>query len=216
VSRGTDRGPAGDARSGAAANHVDHRDPAGRTPSDEGGPPPGARDDREQLDRMQRLWTPWRMSYVRRPQVEDPDCPFCRLPSRPEEEDPDTLILFRGPQAFVILNAYPYNPGHLMIVPYRHVAAYEDLETDELHEIADLTHRSVRALKASAGAPGFNIGWNIGGVAGAGIAEHLHQHVVPRWGGDTNFMPVVGQTRVLPQLLGETYERLRPQFAGTP
>ena len=171
------------------------------------------RDDREQLDRMQRLWTPWRMAYVRDPDRKDTGCPFCELPARGPERDEDTLILHRGHHAFVILNAYPYNPGHLMIVPYRHFAAFEELDTPELHEIAELARRAVRALKACAGPHAFNIGWNVGGLAGAGIAEHLHQHVVPRWGGDTNFMPVVGQTRVLPQLLGETYALLRPAFA---
>lgn len=175
-------------------------------------PPPGMRDDREQLDTMQRLWTPWRMAYVRDPDRADRACPFCELPARGVEHDADTLIVHRGDHAFVILNAYPYNPGHMMMVPYRHVAEYDDLERTELHEIADLTHRAVRALKACAGPHAFNIGWNVGGLAGAGIAEHLHQHVVPRWGGDTNFMPVVSQTRVLPQLLAETYELLQPAF----
>ena len=174
--------------------------------------PPGLRDDREQLDTMQRLWTPWRMAYIRDPDRADAGCPFCELPRRGEEHDDESLILHRGEQAFVILNAYPYNPGHLMIVPYRHTAQYEFLKTDELYEIADLSRRAVRALKDCAGPQAFNLGWNVGSAAGAGIAEHLHQHVVPRGGGDTNFMPVVGQTRVLPQLLGDTYELLRPAF----
>ena len=181
---------------------------------DSGAVPPGARDDREQLDAMQRLWTPWRMAYIRDPSRADVGCPFCVLPERGAEHDEETLILHRGEYSFVILNAYPYNPGHLMIVPYRHIAAFEDLETPELYEIAELSRRSVRALKDCAGPGAFNIGWNVGAVAGAGIAEHLHEHVVPRWGGDTNFMPVIGQTRVLPQLLGDTYELLRPAFAA--
>jgi ATP adenylyltransferase len=113
----------------------------------------------------------------------------------------------------VILNAFPYNPGHLMAVPFRHLAAFEELSREELHELADLSQRAVRALQACSSPHAFNIGMNIGGVAGAGIADHLHQHVVPRWGGDTNFMPVIGRTRVLPQLLEETYDRLVPAFA---
>lgn len=177
--------------------------------------PPGAdRGDREQLDSMQRLWTPWRMAYVRDPERSGTGCPFCELPAQGPDHDAETLIVHRGEQAFVILNAYPYNPGHLMVVPFRHIAAFTDLTTPELHEIAELTQRSVRALAAGTGPHAYNIGWNVGGLAGAGIAEHLHQHVVPRWGGDTNFMPVVGQTRVLPQLLGETYALLRPAFAA--
>lgn len=177
-------------------------------------PPGGDRDAREQLDSMQRLWTPWRMAYVRDPGRSEAGCPFCELPGRGADRDDETLIVHRGDGAFVILNAYPYNPGHLMVVPFRHLADFVELSPAELHEIADLTQRSVRALAACAGPHAYNIGWNVGGLAGAGIAEHLHQHVVPRWGGDTNFMPVVGQTRVLPQLLGETYELLRPAFAA--
>ena len=174
--------------------------------------PPAGHDDRERLDGMERLWSPWRMAYVRDPRRVDLGCPFCRLPAQGPDHDAEALIVHRGPRTFVILNAYPYNPGHLMIVPYRHIAAFEELERDELHEIAELTQRAVQALNAASGPHAFNIGWNVGSLAGAGIAEHLHEHVVPRWGGDTNFMPVVGQTRVLPQLLADTYELLRPAF----
>ena len=164
------------------------------------------------LDQLQRLWTPWRMGYIRG-DGELEGCPFCVLPARGPEHDPDTLILHRGPVAFVILNAYPYNPGHLMVVPYRHVSDFQELSTDEIHEMAGLCQRGVRALKSSSGPQGFNIGINVGAAAGAGIADHIHQHVVPRWGGDTNFMPVIGQTRVLPELLEETFDRLQPAFA---
>jgi ATP adenylyltransferase len=118
--------------------------------------------------------------------------------------DEDGLIAHRGAVAYVVLNLYPYNPGHLMVVPYRHVADLTEVTPDESAEIATLTADAMRAIRQASGAHGFNIGVNQGTAAGAGIAQHLHQHVVPRWGGDTNFMPVVGQTKVLPQLLGET------------
>ena len=165
------------------------------------------------LDELQRLWTPWRMGYIRG-DGELEGCPFCVLPARGPAHDRDTLILHRGPLAFVILNAYPYNPGHLMVVPYRHVSGFQELSTEEVQEMASLCQRGVRALKASSRPQGFNIGINVGAAAGAGIADHIHQHVVPRWGGDTNFMPVIGQTRVLPELLEETYDRLHPAFAA--
>lgn len=180
-----------------------------------GEPQAGARPAQRavRLDALQRLWTPWRMSYINDPDRKVAGCPFCVLPARGPEHDAETLILHRGTRCYVILNAYPYNPGHLMVVPFRHVARYEELEADELHELADLSQRSVRALLATSGPDAFNIGFNVGSTAGAGIAEHIHQHVVPRWEGDTNFMPIIGQTRVLPELLDETYERLAPAFA---
>ena len=166
----------------------------------------------QRLDELQRLWTPWRMAYIRDEEPELEGCPFCVLPARDPADDADTLILFRGASCFCILNAYPYNPGHLMVVPYRHIADYDALDDTELTEMAMLTRRAVRALRASSGPHAFNLGLNAGRIAGAGIADHVHQHVVPRWGGDTNFMPVIGQTRVLPELLSETYEGLRPAF----
>jgi len=140
------------------------------------------------------------------PDAADEDgCPFCSIPSMTDE---DGLVVRRGEVTYVVLNLYPYNPGHLMVCPYRHVADYTDLDTAEVTEIAELTRQSMSAIRTASGAHGFNIGMNQGHVAGAGIAAHLHQHVVPRWGGDTNFMPVVGQTKVLPQLLRETRELL--------
>ncbi len=154
------------------------------------------------------------MGYIKGAERDYEGCPFCVLPARGPGADAASLILHRGEHAFVILNAYPYNPGHLMAVPYRHVAGLDEVTSDELHEMADLCQRAVRALKAASGPHAFNVGINVGGLAGAGIADHLHQHVVPRWGGDTNFMPVVGQTRVLPELLEETYARLAPAFAA--
>jgi len=154
------------------------------------------------------------MSYVTAPDDARTGCPFCTLPADGAEHDRENLILHRGVRAFAILNLYPYNPGHLMAVPYRHVADFTDLTPEELHEVAELCQRGVRALRAAAGAQAFNIGLNLGSIAGAGISEHLHQHVVPRWGGDSNFMPVIGRTKVLPELLTETFDRLAPAFAA--
>ncbi|TMR40817.1 HIT domain-containing protein [Actinomadura geliboluensis] len=132
-------------------------------------------------------------------------CPFCEIP---QMDDDDGLVVARGESVFAVLNLYPYNSGHLMVVPYRHVADYTELEEPEYVELATYTQRALTALRKASGAQGFNVGMNLGLVAGAGIAAHLHQHVVPRWGGDTNFMPVVGHTRVLPQLLRDTRQML--------
>jgi ATP adenylyltransferase len=160
-------------------------------------------------DRFQRLWTPHRMAYIKgEAQVAadgGQECPFCRIP---QLSDRDGLIVARGGLVYTVLNLYPYNPGHVMVVPYRHVADYTDLGEPETAELAEHTKLAMTALRAASGAQGFNIGMNMGGVAGAGIAGHLHQHVVPRWGGDTNFMPVIAGTKVLPQLLGDTRDLL--------
>ena len=161
-------------------------------------------------DDFQRLWTPHRMAYIKgegKPTGAGADdgCPFCEIPKMSDE---DGLIVARGQWVYSVLNLYPYNSGHLMVVPYRHVADYTELDEAEYGELARLTRRSLTALRKASGAQGFNVGMNLGHVAGAGIAAHLHQHVVPRWGGDTNFMPVVGQTKVLPQLLGDTRDML--------
>ncbi len=146
------------------------------------------------------------MAYIRgenkpRGQEADNPCPFCRVPALSDE---DGLVVARGSAVFTILNLYPYNSGHLMVCPYRHAADYTELTEAETAELADHTKRAMRALRDASGAQGFNVGMNLGLSAGAGIAAHLHQHVVPRWGGDTNFMPVVGHTKVLPQLLRDT------------
>ena len=160
-------------------------------------------------DALQRLWTPHRLAYVQgegQPTSDEPaGCPFCRLIGMPDE---DALILARGERVWAVLNLYPYNPGHLMVLPYRHVADYTDLTPPEVGELAEFTQRAMTVVRSVSGAHGFNIGMNQGVIAGAGIAAHLHQHVVPRWGGDANFMPVIGHTKVLPQLLGETRELL--------
>ncbi|ATY12773.1 HIT domain-containing protein [Amycolatopsis sp. AA4] len=161
-------------------------------------------------DALQRLWTPHRMAYIRgqdKPDGEESDgCPFCRLPGL--GDDKRALIVARGETVFAVLNLYPYNPGHLMVVPYRHVADYPDLTADETRELAEFTQHAMGVIRAVSAAHGFNIGMNQGVIAGAGIAAHLHQHLVPRWGGDANFMPVIGHTKVLPQLLGETRDLL--------
>ena len=166
---------------------------------------PFEQDGAGEPDGFRRLWMPHRMAYIKgenRATSDTPDeCPFCRAPKLP---DADGLIVARGTSVFTVLNLYPYNSGHLMVCPYRHVADYTELDPAETTELAEHTKLAMTALRTASGAQGFNIGMNMGGVAGAGIAAHLHQHVVPRWGGDTNFMPVVAGVKVLPQLLGET------------
>ena len=163
---------------------------------------------------MDRIWSPWRMAYIQaaKEQGEDGGCIFCDLPA--EGDDVRTMILARGELAFVIVNSFPYNPGHLMVAPFRHVGAFTSLEAAELADVDALVARSIRALEQEMEPHGYNLGMNLGRVAGAGIPDHVHWHLVPRWNGDTNFMPVVGQTRVLPELLEETYARLRPRFEG--
>lgn len=145
------------------------------------------------------------MVYLRgegRPASAEPhDCPFCAAPKLSNEAG---LIVHRGGSAYVVMNLYPYNAGHILVCPFRHVADYTELTISERDEIARLTQDAMSVIREVSGAQGFNIGMNQGGIAGAGIAAHLHQHVVPRWGGDTNFMPVVGQTKVMPELLEET------------
>jgi ATP adenylyltransferase len=171
-----------------------------------------------ETDAFQRLWTPHRMAYIKGQEGQtdseaEQACPFCAIPSMSDE---DGLIVRRGEAAYAVLNLYPYNPGHLMVCPYRHVADYTDLHADEVTEVAELTRQAMTTIRHASGAHGFNIGLNQGTVAGAGIAAHLHQHVVPRWGGDTNFMPVVGQTKVLPQLLRDTRDLLASAWPSGP
>lgn len=161
-------------------------------------------------DGLQRLWMPHRMAYIRGEGKSGPEpsgqrCPFCRIITM---DDAEGLVIARGATVYAVLNLYPYNPGHLMVVPYRHVADYPDLTPQETTELATFTQRAMLVSRRAAAPHGFNIGINQGSVAGAGIAAHLHQHVVPRWGGDANFMPVIGGTKVLPQLLSETHTLL--------
>lgn len=158
-------------------------------------------------DAFDRLWTPHRIVYIKgenKPATGDvADCPFCQIP---EMGDSEGLIVHRGEVAYVVLNLYPYNAGHILVCPFRHVADYTDLTDEETAEIASLTKVSMEVVRSVTQPHGFNIGINQGTVAGAGIAAHLHQHVVPRWGGDANFLPVIGQTKTMPQLLDETRE----------
>lgn len=161
---------------------------------------------------MDRLWTPWRMEYIKSAATseEEPGCIFCDLPA--VGDDDEVYILARGPRGFVILNKYPYNPGHLMVAPFDHVGDLAEMEDETLTDVARLVRESVRVIRDAWEPSGFNVGMNLGRVAGAGIPHHVHWHVVPRWDGDTNFMPVVGQTKVLPELLEETYAKLKPHF----
>ena len=167
-----------------------------------------------EADGFERLWTPHRMVYLggenKPPTDAARDCPFCTIPAR---GDRDGLIVHRGELAYVVLNLYPYSPGHLLVCPYRHVADYPDLTEDETGAVAALTQQSMRVVRAASAPHGFNLGINQGAVAGAGIAAHLHQHVVPRWAGDANFLPVIGQTKALPQLLDQTWQVLHRTWA---
>ncbi|QQS00495.1 MAG: HIT domain-containing protein [Austwickia sp.] len=159
-------------------------------------------------DGFERLWTPHRMAYItgEKPAGDAGEgCPFCTAPGR---DDAEGLIVHRGELCFVVMNLFPYNPGHVLICPYRHVAAYVDLTDEETVEFTALTKAAVRALQKASNPHGFNLGMNQGGVAGAGVAAHLHQHVVPRWGGDANFLPIIAQTKALPTLLEDARRAL--------
>ncbi len=198
-----------DPGAGAAHDDVVPRPGSGATdrPDDLAGVP----------DAFERLWTPHRMAYIGgqdKPTDADagPGCPFCRIPSLSDE---DGLVVARGETAYVVMNLYPYNSGHVLVCPYRHVADYTDLTDDEVADVATLTQTAMRVLRAVSGPHGFNLGMNQGDVAGAGIAAHLHQHVVPRWGGDSNFLPIVGRSRALPELLGDTRARLAAAWPGS-
>jgi ATP adenylyltransferase len=166
-------------------------------------------------DDLDRLWTPHRMAYIRgenKPtDASSGECPFCRIPTLSDE---DGLVVRRGELAYAVLNLYPYAPGHLMLCPYRHIADYTDTTDEEAAEIAVLTRQAMRVVRSVSGAEGFNIGMNQGHIAGAGIAAHLHQHVVPRWPGDQNFMPIIGRTKTLPELLADTRGLLADAWAA--
>jgi ATP adenylyltransferase len=159
---------------------------------------------------MDRLFTPWRLAYVSEASRSDPGCIFCDALARIDEEP---LVVHRGRRTFVILNKYPYNNGHVMVVPHRHTGELGALDADELAEMMALAQLVEKALTAMYRPHGFNLGLNIGKPAGAGVLDHLHLHVVPRWNGDTNFMTVLGETRVLPEELGATADRLRSALA---
>jgi len=159
---------------------------------------------------MDRLWTPWRFDYIRNLDRVEPGCVFCRI--RDDAADQVNFVLHRGPSLFVLLNLFPYTSGHLLIVAARHVSTLEDAAPAELHEMVDAARLCERALRAEYSPDGFNLGFNIGRAAGAGVECHLHMHVLPRWTGDANFLSVVGETRVLPEELPRTYTRLLPHF----
>ncbi|MBI2263916.1 MAG: HIT domain-containing protein [Armatimonadetes bacterium] len=150
------------------------------------------------------MWAPWRSQYLTQEQPKD--CIFCTKPK--EERDPENYILFRNTKSFAILNIFPYNNGHTMVVPFRHAASLDSLSPEELEDIMVASRWVTQALTATYHPDGFNLGMNIGASAGAGIAGHIHMHIVPRWNGDTNFMPIVGETKVVNEALDETYRKL--------
>ena len=160
-------------------------------------------------DAWARLWAPHRLDYLRgenRPlDGNDIPCPFCTIPEKSDEEG---LIVHRGKAAYVVMNLYPYNPGHLLVCAYRHVADLTDLTEAERNEVSALTAHAMKTIRKVSAPAGFNLGMNQGAISGAGVAAHIHQHVVPRWSGDANFMPIIGQTKVLPQLLHLTRQEL--------
>ena len=160
-------------------------------------------------DGWHRLWAPHRLEYLRgenRPLADNEvECPFCRIPKL---DDAQGLVVHRGTDAFVVMNLYPYNPGHLLVCAYRHVPDLTDLTTEERNEISALTAHAMTTIRKVSSPGGFNLGMNQGAISGAGVAEHIHQHVVPRWSGDANFMPIIGKTKVLPQLLQITRDEI--------
>jgi ATP adenylyltransferase len=184
-------------------------------PGVSGGPELVEQDGVATADLFRRLWTPHRMAYIKGEpgsgREVDGGCPFCRLPGVPDE---DGLVVARGRLVYAVLNLHPYNPGHLMVVPYRHVADLTELTTGESTELTEFTQAALRALRVVSAPQAFNVGLNLGTVAGGSLADHLHQHVVPRWGGDANFIAVVGLTKVIPQLLSDTRARLAQAWPG--
>ena len=157
---------------------------------------------------MEYIWAPWRIQYI---QMEKPDgCILCEKPK--EDNDVANYILYRGKQNFIILNSYPYNPGHLMVAPYRHVASPEELTGVERNEHFNLVSRCITVLRKEFSPAGFNVGINLGRIAGAGIEDHVHSHIIPRWQGDTNFVTVVSDIRVIPEALADTYQKLQGKF----
>jgi len=157
---------------------------------------------------MNKLWAPWRIDYIRAPKHEG--CIFCKKSQ--STQDRDNLVLYRGKESFVLMNLYPYSNGHLMVSPYKHTADTNEISQEGNQEIMNLVNKSMNILKNSMGADGFNFGANFGKAGGAGIEEHIHFHIVPRWIGDTNFMPVVGNTKVMVEGLKETWDSIIPQF----
>ncbi|MDO8519733.1 MAG: HIT domain-containing protein [Deltaproteobacteria bacterium] len=158
----------------------------------------------------QILWAPWRMEFISKAHKKVRGCIFCSLPKKGNPRK--NLVLHRGKKAFVLLNRYPYTNGHLLISPFRHFNLFEEITAEEHREMGELVARSIAALKRSVHPQGFNVGLNLGKAAGAGIEGHLHYHVVPRWVGDSNFMPIIGGTRSMPEYIDETYVKLKKYF----
>ena len=162
---------------------------------------------------MDQIFAPWRIQWVERDEGDGDDgCPFCDLPER--GDDTDARIVARSERTFVLFNNYPYNPGHVMVIPYRHTGEYGSLSDAELLDHARVKARTFDALEAALGPDAFNAGLNLGGPAGGSIADHLHTHVVPRWNGDTNFMPVIAETSVIVEAIADTYDRVHDAFAA--
>ncbi len=161
---------------------------------------------------MQRLWSPWRSQYVSE-EPESRECIFCEFPR--DRDDERNLVLYRGERTYAIMNRFPYNSGHLMVVPYEHTGDLTEVAPETLAEMMALVQRSVAALGRAFRPDGYNTGMNLGRAAGAGVADHLHIHVVPRWVGDVNFMPVTADVKVMPELLADSYRKLRPYFDGS-
>jgi len=161
----------------------------------------------------ERIWAPWRLKYVKDASKDDEqECIFCAFPGDDPANDEANLIVHRGERCFVILNKFPYTNGHLMVAPYEHVATLPEVEPETIAELMALAQEAMRILERTYAPHGYNVGFNQGRVAGAGVEHHIHMHVVPRWGGDTNFMPVLGDTRVMPQTLEQSYEALAGSF----
>ncbi len=157
---------------------------------------------------MRQIWAPWRIEYIQ--MEKSAGCILCDKPK--QNNDAANYILYRGSKNFIMLNSYPYNPGHLMTAPYRHIASLEELTDEERNEHFEIVSRGIKVLKEVFNPSGFNIGINMGKVAGAGIDDHFHTHTVPRWQGDTNFMPVISDIRIMPEALAETYKKLKEKF----
>lgn len=156
---------------------------------------------------MKRIWAPWRIEYILSPK---PDyCIFCEYPKKRDEE---AYILYRGEKVFAMMNIYPYNTGHVMIAPYTHTPSIEDLSREESSELMEVAKLMIRALRETMSPDGFNLGFNIGRIAGAGIEDHIHMHIVPRWAGDTNFMPIISNVKVIPESIRETYTKIRERL----
>lgn len=161
---------------------------------------------------FQHLWTPHRLVYIQHgQQPADDQCPFCLAVEKTDEE---ALIVYRGKHAYALLNLFPYNSGHMLVCPYRHVSTYDEATPEEILEIGEITQQAMRVLKQVSGAHGFNLGMNQGEIAGAGIASHLHQHIVPRWKNDANFFPIIAETKALPRLLGEVRAEIQAAWAS--